>query len=113
MPGLYDNIVRVVTSTAAAINAEIATQNAANYWLHNMAFDQAGLAVLIFSKFDNVAFSNPAPQKVNEVNIVQVTIDADIATEDANDFLPTGVFIDGNNATKLWILYQQVVESGS
>lgn len=109
MPGLYDNIVRVVTSTAAAINAEIATQNAADYWFQTIAFDQAGLAVLVFSKFDTSAFNNPAPQKLNEVDIDQTDIDADIAAEDANDYLPTGVFIDGNTPSKVWVLYQQVV----
>lgn len=107
--GYYDNIVRVVADNLAAVNAEIATQNAANYWLQNGALEHPDNVVLLFTKFDTTYFNNPAPQKFNEVDVDQTDIDADIAAEALNNYAPTGVFIASLGAGRLWILYQQVV----
>lgn len=106
--GIYDNKIRVVNSNATDLNTEITTQNAANYWLQRVEFDEAGLAVMLFTKMSSAAFENPAPQKINELDIDQTDIDADIAAETPNGYYPTGIFIDVNTAAKVWILYQQL-----
>lgn len=103
----YNNLVRAVTSTAIAINAEIATQNAANYLVSAIAFNAADVAFLLFTlnSYPDLVATNP--QKVNAVGSTQGDVDADIAAEALNGNVPSGVFADPG-AGQFFILYQQL-----
>lgn len=111
VPFGFTNLVRLITGapiSATEINAEIATQNAANYWFTSLEFIDANNAVALFSKFDATAYGYTADQKVNTVAATQVAIDADIAAEVPNGYMPTGLFITPGGS--LLILYQLINE---
>lgn len=108
IPAGFDNKVRLVTGspiTATEINAEIATQNTASYWLTSLEFIDANNALLLFGKWDAV-IGFLAPQKVNLVTATQAALDTDKATETASGYWPTGIFITPGGASL--ILYQQL-----
>ena len=111
IPSGFDNMARLVTGSpvgASDINAELATQNAASYWMTSLEFIDANTSVLLFGKF-NAAYGYTALQKVNAVTASQAAIDADKATEIAGGYWPTGLFVTHGGA--LLILYQLLVES--
>jgi len=108
VPTGFDNKVRVTTDDATALNAEVATQNAADYLLFSVAFDGAGTALLLFGKNAGAAYVPTAPQKVNAVAATQGAVDADAATESADGYVPTGIFTNGTTA---YVLYQQLDDS--
>ncbi len=104
-------MVRLVAGApigAAEINAELATQNAASYWMTSLEFIDANNAVLLFGKM-NAIYGYTALQKVNLVAATQMAIDADKATEIALGYWPTGLFITPGGA--LLIAYQLLDES--
>jgi hypothetical protein len=104
-------MVRLVAGApigAAEINAELATQNAAGYWMTSLEFIDANNAVLLFGKMA-AAYGYTALQKVNLVTATQGAIDADKATEIAGGYWPTGLFTTPGGA--LLIAYQLLDES--
>ena len=111
MPGApystVENIIRIVTGSPVAvadINTEIATQNAAGYQFTSLEYIDSDTVAVMFSKMPSGYYYDLA-QKLNLVTASQAAVDADIATEDANNFLPTGIFIsDGGD---LLVGYQQ------
>jgi hypothetical protein len=110
IPSGFDNMVRLVTGapiSATEINAELATQNAAKYWMTSLEFIDANNAVLLFGRMAEV-YGFTALQKVNLVAATQLAIDADKATEIAGGYWPTGLFITPGG---LLILYQLLDES--
>lgn len=111
IPAGFDNIVRLVTGSpvgATELNSEIATQNAAGYWMYGFYFVDANTAVLIFGKY-NAAYGYTANQKVNAVAANQAAIDADKATETASGYWPTGLVVTPGGS--LMIAYQLLDES--
>lgn len=95
IPSGFDNTIRVVTGSpvgATEINAELATQNAAGYWMTSLEFVDANTALLTFVK-NNAAYGYTADQKVNQVAANQSAMDADKATEILTGFWPTGTFV--------------------
>ena len=111
IPSGFDNMARVVTGGpvgATEINAELATQNAASYWMTSLEFVDANTAVILFGKF-NAAYGFTALQKVNAVAANQAAVDADKATEIAGGYWPTGIFVTPGGA--LLIGYQLLDES--
>lgn len=94
-PGFFDNtVIKIAASPIAAsdINTELATQNAAGYWMTSLEFIDANNAVALFVK-TNTAVTAPVEQKVNLVTATQVALDADKATETADGWWPTGIFV--------------------
>jgi hypothetical protein len=95
IPPGFDNTIRAVTGSpvgATEINAELATQNAAGYWMTSLEFVDANTALLTFVKNDTI-YGYTADQKVNAVAANQSALDADKATETADGYWPTGVFV--------------------
>lgn len=114
IPAGFDNSVILVTGSpvgAAAINAELSTQNAAEYWATSIEFVDANNALILFCKFDAAAYGYMQAQKVNLVTATQVAIDADKATETASGWWPTGIFVTPGGATL--ILYQRIGSGGT
>lgn len=110
VPPGFDNTVRLVTGSpvgATEINAELATQNTANYWMTSLEFIDANNALLLFVKQDP-AYITTQPQKVNLVTASQAALDADKATETADGYWPTGIFVTPSGATL--VLYQLIDE---
>lgn len=106
-PG-FNNTVIVVTGSPVGpteINAELATQNAAGYWMTSMEFVDANTALLLFVK-TNAIYGYTADQKVNQVAANQSAMDADKAAETPDGWWPTGIFVTpGGDAL---VLYQQL-----
>lgn len=91
----FDTKVRLVTNSpvaAADINAEISTQNAAGYACGSIVFSDDDNALLFFTRAGDAPLDQVFPQKVNLVGLSQAALDADKATETADDWWPTGVF---------------------
>jgi uncharacterized membrane protein YdbT with pleckstrin-like domain len=112
IPAGFNNTVRYVTNTpvaAADINAEIATQNGADYAVSSIEFINANEVVLLFLKMDSSIYGYSLSQKVNLVAANQAAIDADKAAEIVNGYWPTGMFITPAGA--LLILYQLLDEA--
>lgn len=105
----YNNRVRAVTNTALAINAEIATQNAADYLVSAITFNAADVAFLLFTLNASPELVATAPQKVNAVGNTQGDIDTDTAAEALDGNVATGVFADPGTG-QFFILYQQLNE---
>jgi propanediol dehydratase large subunit len=107
IPAGFDNTVRYVNAVpvaAADLNAEIATQNAASFWMTDLKFVDNNNALLLFVKTDFVTLGYTAEQKVNLVALSQAAIDADKATEIAGGYWPTGIFPAPDG--RVFILYQ-------
>lgn len=114
IPAGFDNTVRLVTGSpvgASEINAELTTQNAAEYWATSLEFVDANNALLLFGKFDAAAYGYTQAQKVNLVSGSQAAIDADKATETASGWWPTGIFVTPGGA--ILILYQRIGSGGT
>jgi len=108
IPTGFDNTVRHVSGSpvgATEINAELVTQNTADYYMTALVFTGANDAFLLFAK--NLDPNVTWGQKVNQVAGNQTALDADKATEEGNGNYPTGVFVTpGGN---LLVFYQQLV----
>lgn len=114
IPSGFDNTVRHVNATpiaASDINTELTTQNGAGYWCTDIKFSTADDAFLVFVKTDESTYGYPMLQKVNLVTQSQAALDADKATETANGYWPTGVFITPGG--DLLVLYNQLTGGGS
>lgn len=114
IPAGFDNTVRLVSAvpiTAAALNAEIATQNAAQFWVTDIKFIDDDNATLLFVKTDFGTLGYDAEQKVNNVAVTQGAIDADKAAETPDGYWPTGMFPAPDGT--LFILYQLLDPSGA
>ncbi len=88
-------MVRLVTNTpiaAADLNAELTTQNGAGYACGLLVFVDDDNALLHFTRAGDDPLDNVFPQKVNLVGLSQAALDADKATEEADDHWPTGVY---------------------
>ncbi len=97
IPTGFDNKVVVVNPiTASDLNTALSTLNAASYWVTDMRLSDTGDALLLACKTatGGGAYNYTADQKVNEVLIDQSALDADKATETANGYWPTGIFLD-------------------
>jgi len=108
VPPGFDNTVIVVTGSPVGpteINAELATQNAAGYWMMSMEFVDANTALLLFGKND-ASYGYTADQKVNAVAATQVAMDADKATETFDGYWPTGLFVTPGGSAL--VLYQLI-----
>lgn len=101
----YQNLVKVTTADATAINALLATMNGDDYLASNVVFNGAGGATLLFTKNLGATYTSTAPQKVNEVAVDQTAVDDDVLAEAEDGNVPTGVFADGGT---MFILYQQL-----
>jgi hypothetical protein len=107
IPPGFDNTIVVVTGSpvaSGAINAELASRNAAGYWLTSLEFFDNETALLLFVKTDASAYGFTGEQKVNPVTADQSSIDSDKAAETAGGYWPTGMFVTPGGT--LWILYQ-------
>ena|SRR5687767_3226441 len=96
LPTGFDTTIRLVTNTpigAADLNGEISARNAAGYACGDIKFIDDDNALLFFTRAGDDPLDNVLPQKVNLVAMSQVALDADKATETANDYWPTGFFI--------------------
>lgn len=109
IPTGYSALVRIVDDNATDINTELSTQNGNGFWCSGMVFDGAGNALLHFAKYETGSFGSNA-QKVNAVNSNQTDINTDITSEDANGYIPTGVFFIGTQAL---IFYSLLDPGGS
>lgn len=108
VPPGFDNTVRVVTGSPVGpteINAELATQNAAGYWMTSLEFVDANTGLLLFVKND-ASYGYTADQKVNAVAATQGAMDADKATEILDGYWPTGLFITPGGSAL--VLYQLI-----
>lgn len=106
LPTGFDTKVVHVTNTpvgAADLNAEISSGNAGGYACGAIAFADDDNALLFFTRAGDDPLDNVFPQKVNQVTVSQVAIDADKATEAANDYYPTATFT--TPAGLLFIMY--------
>lgn len=111
VPTGFQNKVRVTGLTTTDINAELASQNAAGWWLTDLRFTPGlGQAVLLLVNTSNPAYAATVPQKVNAVDIDQAAIDADIATEFVDHNWPTGIFVY-DDAT-VYVLYSGLTGGG-
>lgn len=107
-PPSFNNTVILVTGSPVGtteLNAEITTQNTAGYWITSIEWKDANNALTLFVK-SNYTFAPTAAQKVNLVTATQAAIDSDKATEIANGWWPTGIFITPGGA--LLILYTEL-----
>lgn len=106
LPTGFDTKVVLVTNTpvgAADLNAELTAENAAGYACGSIVFTDDDNALMFFTRAGDDPLDNVFPQKVNQVTMSQVAIDADKATEVANDYYPTAIFT--TPAGLLFIMY--------
>ena len=106
----YNNRVRVVENTAAAINTEITAQNGEDYLASAITFDAADHVFLLFTLNGYPEVLPTPPQKVNQVGTTQGDIDSDTTAEAEDGYVPTGVFADPGTGT-FFILYQLLNEA--
>lgn len=111
MSSFYNNVIRVTTNNATAMNAEIATQNAADFLLTNIVFDASTRALLLFVSNAGASYVPTAPQKVNLLpGSTQTDVDTDTAAEAPAGYVPTGLFFDPAT-DNLYIAYQLLNDS--
>ncbi len=111
VPPGFQNKVRVTALNTTAINAELATQNAAGWWMTDLRFTpDLSQATLLLVNTNNPTYAATVPQKVNEVNLDQGDINDDIDTEAIEHNWPTGIFIH-DDAT-VYILYSGLTSGG-
>jgi hypothetical protein len=96
LPTGFDTKITLLTATPIAdtdINSILTTQNAAGYACGAITFVDDDNALLFFTRAGDAPLDQVIPQRVAEVAMTQLALNAEKAAQEADGYYTTSVFV--------------------